>query len=173
MFSGKSEELIKRVKVLQYAKANILILKPMIDSRGDATKIMSRNGTYTETKVIKNVNEIDQLLNDKHEVLIIDEAQFLTGNIADYCNKKSNEGLKIIISGLDQDYKGVPFGPIPKLLSFAEFVTKLTAICFECHNAAATMTYRKSKTGQVVQIGDLDDYEARCRSCHVKGMKEN
>lgn len=172
MFSGKSEEVIRRVRILQYASTNILILKPLVDSRGDKSKITSRNGTFVSTKLISNVNEIDDLLNKNHEVLIIDEVQFLHGDVADYCNRKANEGLQIIVSGLDQDYKGIPFGPIPKLLSLAEFVTKLTAICLECKNSA-TMTYRKSKSGSIVQIGDFESYEARCRLCHFKGMNSN
>ena len=171
MFSGKSEELIKRINVLSYANMNILILKPKLDSRGIKNKITSRNGTSANTEVISNVSEIEKLLNSKHQVLVIDEAQFLEGDVAKYCNKKANEGLKIIVSGLDQDYLGNSFGPIPHLLSYAEFVSKLTAICFKCHNAA-TMTYRKSKVGGILQIGDKESYEARCRSCHFKGMKE-
>ncbi len=172
MFSGKSEELIKRAKVFTYANTKILILKPHVDTRGDEDKISSRNGISIPTKIIKNIEEIDKFLKeDQYEVLFIDEAQFLEGDVVNYCNKKANEGLKIIISGLDQDYRGIPFGPIPKLLAQAEFVTKLTAICFKCNSSAATMTYRKSKSGSTIEIGDAESYEARCRSCHLKGMK--
>ena len=171
MFSGKSEELIKRIRVLGYANMNILIVKPKVDNRGEVKKIISRNGTSVDTELISNIHELDKLLNKNHQVLVIDEAQFLEGDVAEYCNKKANKGLKIIVSGLDQDYLGNTFGPIPKLLSYAEFVIKLTAICFVCKNAA-TMTYRKSKKGGVLQIGDKESYEARCRSCHFKGMNK-
>ena len=172
MFSGKSEELIKRVKVLEYAKANILIIKPKVDNRGTSRHISSRNGTFVKTKLAKNVNDIHKLLTSKYDVLVIDEAQFFSNEIITYCNKKANDGLKIIVSGLDQNYLGKPFGPIPQLLALAEFVTKLTAICFRCH-LTATMTYRKSKKGKVVEIGDSNLYEARCRACHFLGMQQN
>ena len=169
MFSGKSEELIKRIKILGYAKTPTLVVKPNIDTRWEKGKIFSRAGSSIETVSVSSSKEILEKVKDgKYEAVAIDEVQFLDLDVTKVVEKLAKDGIRVIISGLDTDYLGKPFGAMPKLLAIAELVDKQQAVCNSCGNAA-TMTYRLSREGERVQIGNKE-YEPRCRSCHKNGM---
>ena len=164
MFSGKSEELIKRANSLIYAKQKFLVFKHEIDNRWETSKVKSRAGFSIECKTITNSNEIFDYITDDIKCIIVDEVQFFEENIHQNLRKIAEKGIRVIVAGLDMDYKCEPFGPMKNILAVAEFVTKLTAVCFECGKAAA-FTYRKDKSNQeVVAVGD-SEYEARCRKC--------
>lgn len=172
MFSGKSEELIKRTRILMYAGFNPLIITPKIDDRHGHEKIQSRSGVSIKTFKAGNTEDIKKMFDpSKHNALIIDEGQFFDDALVDYVDELANNGVRVIISGLDQNFLRKPFGIMPKLFAIAENITKLAAVCLVCKNAASC-SFRKIKSLQEVQIGDIDEYEARCRSCHAKGIKE-
>ncbi len=166
MFAGKSEELIKRIKTLGYAKIKTLVVKPMIDNRWTKEKIVSRSGSSIETFVAKTTQEIEEKCTEDYKAIAIDEAQFFDAGIIELIKKLANRGTRVIISCLDTDFKGKPFGSAATILSIAEFVTKLKAVCFTC-GAAASMTKRITSQSNTIVIGD-DEYEARCRQCHLK-----
>ncbi len=168
MFSGKSEELIKRIKTLGYANAKTLVVKPSLDDRWKKDMIISRAGGSIETISAISATEILKHIDESYKAVAIDEAQFFKEDLLDVVTKLANKGIRIIVSCLDTDFAGQPFGQAPQLLAIAEFVTKLHAVCFVCGNAAS-MTYRKSSSNEVVMIGD-DEYEARCRKCHQDGL---
>lgn len=169
MFSGKSEELIKRVKILGHARINTLVAKPAIDTRWDKEKILSRAGSSIETVGVKNTKELkEKFESNQYAALAIDEIQFLDEDILPYIISLANEGVRVIVSGLDMDYTGKPFGIMPTLLAQADLVDKQQAVCNQC-GVAATMTFRKTNGTDQVQIGN-DEYEPRCRVCHYQGM---
>lgn len=173
MFSGKSEELIRRIKTLAYGKIKTLVIKPNIDKRWDEKKIITRAGFEIEAHNIKNSLEIlDLIKSDDYNAICIDEAQFFDTNLINVVVELANSGKRVIISGLDQDSEGKPFGIMPQLLAIADVVEKQQAVCFNC-GRAATMTFRKNTNNdnQVV-IGDTEIYEARCRECHYKGQMQ-
>src|SRR3990170_212127 len=164
MFSGKTEELIRRLRRAQIAKQNVKIFKPMIDTRYSEDSIVSHNEQSLPSVLIKDIKEVIELSKGAH-VIGIDEAQFFSQDIVEVCNKLANNGKRVIVAGLDQDYKGIPFEPLPQLLAIAEYITKTLAICVACGNPA-DKTQRKTASGERVIVGAADIYEARCRKCH-------
>ena len=164
MFSGKTEELIRRLRRAQIAKQNVKIFKPKIDNRYSNSDIVSHSEQSLPSILIDDINELLNYSEDA-EVIGIDEAQFFSSDIVEICNKLANEGKRVIIAGLDQDYRGIPFEPMPQLLAIAEYITKTLAICVECGNPA-DKTQRKTESSERVVVGASDIYEARCRKCH-------
>lgn len=173
MFSGKSEELIKRVKILGYANVKTLVIKPAIDKRWEDKKIITRAGSAIDAKTVANSSEIMPLVKEgNYQAVCFDEIQFLDENIVGVIQQLAKEGKRVIVSGLDQDFQGKPFGVMPQILAIADFVDKQQAVCMVC-GKAATMTFRKkSKQTDLVVLGDTDLYEARCRKCHNDGELE-
>lgn len=170
MFSGKTEELIRRLRRAKIAKQKVVIFKPNIDTRYSNNSIVSHSEQSLPSILIKDVKEILDLVEDA-QVIGIDEAQFFSSDIVDVCNKLADEGKRVIVAGLDMDYKGVPFEPMPQLLSIAEYITKSLAICVECGNPA-DRTQRKTHSSERVIVGAADVYEARCRKCHYIPAEE-
>jgi thymidine kinase len=164
MFSGKTEELIRRLRRAQIAKQKVKIFKPIIDIRYSDTSIVSHSEQSLPSILIKDINEIFTLMEDAR-VIGIDEAQFFSGDIVNVCNNLADNGKRVIVAGLDQDFRGVPFEPMPQLLAIAEYITKTLAICVQCGNPA-DRTQRKTHSGERVIVGASDVYEARCRKCH-------
>lgn len=164
MFSGKTEELIRRLRRAQIAKQNVKIFKPEIDTRFSKNLIISHSEQSLPSVLIKDIKEIIEFSKDA-QVIGIDEAQFFSSDIVDICNNLANEGKRVIVAGLDQDYKGIPFEPMPQLLAIAEYITKTLAICVVCGNPA-DKTQRKTTSSERVVVGASDIYEARCRKCH-------
>ena len=165
MFSGKTEELIRRVHRAEYARRKIQVFKPVIDDRYEKDHIVSHGKMKTPSQIVNNSQEIHELVKYDTEIIAIDEVQFFDDNIVDVCNKLANSGKRVMVAGLDQDYSGKPFGPMPALLAIAEYVTKLNAICIKCGNPASR-TQRLTKSKETVIVGTTDIYEALCRNCH-------
>ena len=178
MFSGKTEELIRRINVLSYAKKNIVVFKPKIDNRYSGTEIVSHSGSRVPCKIVEKAQDILKLVNDDVEVVAIDEIQFFDKDIVDVCEYLADKGIRVIVAGLDKDFRGESFGVMPELLTRAEFVTKLTAVCAKC-GAPATRTQRlvdgkpASFEDPVVLIGAVEHYEPRCRHCHEVRNRHN
>ncbi len=164
MFSGKTEELIRRLRRAQIAKQKVKIFKPLIDTRYSESSIVSHNDQSLPSIQIKDIKDVLKLTEDS-QVIGIDEAQFFSDEIVDICNELADKGKRVIVVGLDQDYRGIPFEPMPRLLSIAEYITKSLAICVECGNPA-DRTQRKTNSSERVIVGAADIYEARCRKCH-------
>ncbi len=164
MFSGKTEELIRRLRRAQIAKLNVKVFKPKIDNRYSKEKIVSHSEQSLSSIIVETPQEILKLAKDA-QVVGIDEAQFFSQELVDVCNQLANEGKRVVVAGLDQDYRGIPFEPIPQLLAQAEYITKTLAICVKCGNPA-DKTQRTIATKERVLVGALDSYEARCRKCH-------
>ena len=164
MFSGKTEELIRRLRRAEIAKQKVKIFKPLIVTRYSNESIVSHNEQSLTSILIKDIKEVlDQ--SDDAQVVAIDEAQFFSADITKVCNKLALNGKRVIVAGLDQDFRGVPFEPMPQLLAIAEYITKQLAICVECGNPA-DKTQRKTASSERVIVGAADIYEARCRQCH-------
>lgn len=167
MFSGKTEELIRRVRRTQYAKQKVVIFKPKTDVRYDKEKIVSHNENHVEgIPIEKSIDMLDHLQDVR--VVAIDEAQFFDMNLTKVCQKLALGGIRVIIAGLDMDFRGEPFGPMPNLLAVAEYITKVHAICPHCGNLA-THSYRLSQEQETVVLGEKDKYEPRCRTCYAMG----
>ncbi len=167
MFSGKTEELIRRLKRAQIARVKIQIFKPRLDDRYSVDHVMSHSALKLEATRIDNAEEILGLLDDNVRIVGIDEAQFFSNAIVEIVQRLANRGLRVIIAGLDMDYLGLPFGPMPQLMATAEYVTKMSAICTSCGNPASRTQRLQAKTpaeGQVL-VGGQEFYEARCRRC--------
>ena len=162
MFSGKSEELIKRIRRAQIARRRVQIFKHGSDARYDATSIVSHNQQSIPGIAVTDVNDILELVDDKTEMVAIDEAQFFTDDIVDVVNKLGNQGKRVIVAGLDLDYMGQPFGPMPQLMCTAEYVTKQLAICMTC-GEPANFTQRLTQATDQIVVGASETYEARCR----------
>lgn len=172
MFSGKSEELIKRIKILSYANIKTLVIKPKLDNRFSEDEIISRNGISIKTYTASSVNEIKEMFdNNKYQALVIDEVQFFNEDLIVFLDDIANKGARVIVSGLDQNFLRKPFGIMPQLLAIAENITKLKAVCLVCKNAASC-SYRKNKSQNEIEIGDFEEYESRCRQCHINGAKK-
>jgi thymidine kinase len=171
MFAGKTEELLRRIKRLEYAKQNIMVFKPTIDNRYEQGHVVSHDHNKTHSINISESKEILEYVKKDTQVVAIDEIQFLDEAAVDICEYLADKGLRVIVSGLDRDFRGEPFSFMPKLLSLAEYVTKLTAICVKCHTPA-TRTQRiiNGKPAKfddpIILVGAKDSYEARCRDCH-------
>ena len=168
MFSGKTEELIRRMKRAKFAKQKDEIFKPTIDVRYSDVDVVSHDENSIPSTPVDSPQNILLLANDV-QVVGIDEAQFFDDGLVDVCNALANRGLRVIVAGLDMDYLGNPFGPIPKLLATAEDVTKVHAICVNCGNLAQ-YSHRLTKTEKLVLLGETDSYEPLCRSCFLKAM---
>jgi thymidine kinase len=164
MFSGKTEELIRRLRRAQIAKQKVKIFRPIIDNRYSDSHIVSHNAQSLPSILISDITELITLCDDA-QVIAIDEAQFFNEDIVPICNELALKGKRVIIAGLDQDYRGVPFEPVPQLLAVAEYITKQLAICVVCGNPA-DKTQRKIAEAERVIVGAADIYEARCRKCH-------
>ncbi len=176
MFSGKSEELIRRVHRVQIARKKVQVFKPTVDSRFAVQYIYSHNGSKIEAINIGKPEELLIKLDPDTEVIAIDEAQFYSDDIISICQKLADQGKRVIIAGLDQDFRGEPFGPTPKLLAIAEYIDKLQAICMVCGNPASR-TQRlvngepAKYSDPTILIGAKESYEARCRKCHIVPKK--
>lgn len=164
MFSGKTEELIRRLRRAEFAKLHVKIFKPKIDNRYSDTKIVSHNEQALPSMVINKSEEILSQITDA-DIIGIDEAQFFDSRIADVVLALAKMGKRVIVAGLDMDFKGEPFGSMPTLLAIAEYVTKPKAICVVC-GSPATMTQRITNSKEQVEVGATDKYEARCRKHH-------
>ncbi|NIA28537.1 MAG: thymidine kinase [Calditrichaeota bacterium] len=164
MFSGKTEELIRRLRRAEIAKLKVTIFKPKIDDRYSKGHIVSHNSQRIPSIPVSFAKEILEKAGDA-EVIGIDEGQFFDLDLIDVCQELANRGKRIIVAGLDQDYTGKPFEPIPQLLAVAEYITKTLAICVKCGNPA-NRTQRLSRQSERVIVGAGDMYEARCRFCH-------
>lgn len=164
MFSGKTEELIRRLRRAKIAKQSVKIFKPKIDSRYSKENIVSHSEQSLPSTIIDSPQEILELSKEA-QVIGIDEAQFFSNDLVSVVNELANNGKRVIIAGLDQDYTGKPFEPIPQLLAVSEYITKTLAICVECGNPA-DKTQRKIVSSERVLVGAMDSYEARCRKCH-------
>jgi thymidine kinase len=167
MFSGKTEELIRRLKRVRIANQRVEIFKPKIDVRFDEVKIVSHDENAIPSTPIDNSQTILLLAGDV-DVVGIDEAQFFDDQLPDVCDQLALKGIRVIIAGLDMDYTGKPFGQMPNLLAKADFITKLHAICMQCGHIA-NYSYRKTPVASQVLLGEKDLYEPRCRSCYYKG----
>ncbi|MFN7134830.1 MAG: thymidine kinase [Myxococcales bacterium] len=166
MFSGKTEELIRRLKRAQIAKQPVQIFKPRIDDRYDVEQIVSHSLQKLHSIPIDRAEEIFRHLHPETQVVGIDEVQFFGQEVLPVCNSLAEKGLRVVVAGLDQDYQGKPFDPMPQLLAVAEFITKELAICVVCGNPANRSQRLISKSERVV-VGAEGAYEARCRKCHV------
>ncbi|HCF58912.1 MAG TPA: thymidine kinase [Myxococcales bacterium] len=166
MFSGKTEELIRRLKRAQIAQLKVQIFKPRLDDRYDTSRICSHSDQRLESVAIERAEEILRLLKPDTQVVGIDEVQFLGPEVVAVCELLAQKGLRIICAGLDQDYLGKPFEPMPQLLAIAEYITKELAICVVCGNPANRSQRIISDSARVV-VGAAGAYEARCRKCFV------
>ena len=170
MFSGKTEELIRRMKRAKFAKQKVEIFKPAIDTRYSEEDVVSHDQNSIHSTPIDASGAILLLASDI-DVVGIDEAQFLDDNLVDVCNELANRGIRVIIAGLDMDFKGVPFGPIPALCAIADEVTKVHAICVKC-GALAYVSHRLVADEHRVMLGEQSEYEPLCRACYQKALKE-
>jgi thymidine kinase len=168
MFSGKTEELIRRLKRAQFAKQKIEIFKPQIDKRYDDTKVVSHDENSIRSTPVPAAAHI-RLLADGCDVVGIDEAQFFDDEIISVCNDLANRGVRVIVAGLDMDFKGNPFGPMPNLMATAEYVTKVHAVCTRTGNLAQ-YSFRKSSKEDLVLLGETDEYEPLSRAAYFKAM---
>ena len=167
MFSGKTEELIRRLKRARIANLKTEIFKPAIDKRFDEMKVVSHDENSILSQPVNHSQNI-LLLAQNVDVVGIDEAQFFDNEIVSVCESLALSGTRVIIAGLDMDFSGKPFGQMPQLLAVADYITKLHAICVHCGNIA-NYSYRKTKQAEQVVIGETDIYEPRCRVCYLKG----
>ena len=171
MFSGKTEELIRRVKRATIARQKVQVFKPVIDTRYNAEKVSSHNGMQFDARPVSRAADILTLVADDTEVVAVDEVQFFDWAIADVCAELARRGKRVIAAGLDTDFRGEPFGPMPLLMAEAEMVEKLQAICVKC-GATASRTQRlingrpANYDDPVIMVGAAEVYEARCRACH-------
>ncbi|RNF40028.1 thymidine kinase [Planococcus salinus] len=171
MFSGKSEELIRRVRRAQFAKQKIAVFKPKLDDRYSEEAVVSHNGATVIALPIGHSEELWQYISDEYDVIAVDEAQFFDDKIIENVQKLANHGFRVIVAGLDQDFRGRPFGPMPSLLSIAEQVTKLQAVCTVC-GSPASRTQRlidgkpAGADDPTILVGASEAYEPRCRHHH-------
>jgi len=164
MFSGKTEELIRRLRRAQFAGLKVEIFKPSLDKRYSETRVVSHDEKSISSTPVENASSI-MLLSTGCDVVGIDEAQFFDNSIVDVCNSLADSGIRIVAAGLDMDFMGRPFGPMPALLAIAEYVTKVHAICTRCGNLAQ-YSFRKSEEEKQVLLGEKDLYEPLCRRCY-------
>ena len=166
MFSGKTEELIRRLKRAKIARLKVEIFKPAIDTRYSVAEVVSHDENSILSTPVENSGNI-MLLTGDVDVIGIDEAQFFDNGLIEVCVSLANMGIRVIIAGLDMDFKGKPFGPIPGLMSVADHITKVHAICMRCGDVAQ-FSHRLSKANKLVLLGEKDEYEPLCRSCFTK-----
>ncbi|RZT93153.1 thymidine kinase [Ancylomarina subtilis] len=166
MFSGKTEELIRRLNRAKIAKQKVEIFKPKVDTRYSEDEVVSHNSNAIRSTPVETAANI-LLLSSDVDVIGIDEAQFFDDGLAEVCNELANQGIRVIVAGLDMDFQGKPFGPIPGLMATAEYVTKVHAVCMQCGNLAQ-YSHRLSDTDKLVLLGEKDAYEPLCRVCYGK-----
>ena len=170
MFSGKTEELIRRLRRAQFARQRVEIFKPAIDTRYSEEDVVSHDQNHILSTPIDSSASI-LLLSSNIDVVGIDEAQFLDPGLPDVCNELANRGVRVIIAGLDMDFRGVPFGPMPALCAIADDVTKVHAICVKCGNLAY-VSHRTIADDRRVLLGETQEYEPLCRECYQKALQE-
>ncbi|MDA9552288.1 thymidine kinase [Flavobacteriaceae bacterium] len=168
MFSGKTEELIRRLKRAQFAKQKVEIFKPTIDVRYNEDKVVSHDANEIRSTPVPAAANIP-ILADGCDVVGIDEGQFFDNEIVRVCNDLANKGIRVIVAGLDMDFKGNPFGPMPNLMATAEYVTKVHAVCTKTGNLAQ-YSYRKAKSNNLVLLGEVEEYEPLSRAAYYKSM---
>jgi thymidine kinase len=171
MFSGKTEELIRRLKRAQFAKQKVEIFKPAIDTRYDEEMVVSHNRNEIRSTPVPAAANIS-ILAQGCDVVGIDEAQFFDDEIVKICNDLANSGIRVIVAGLDMDFKGNPFGPMPALMATAEYVTKVHAVCTRTGNLAH-YSFRKADNDSLVLLGETEEYEPLSRAAYYKAMREN
>ncbi len=170
MFSGKTEELIRRLRRAEFAKQKVEIFKPGVDTRYDAVDVVSHEGTTIRSTPVPSSSNLLLLAADI-EVVGIDEAQFFDEGLPDVCAQLASLGVRVIVAGLDMDFQGRPFGPMPRLLAIAEYVTKVHAICMRC-GELATYSHRTHASRDLIHLGETDSYEPLCRACFDKARAE-
>lgn len=170
MFSGKTEELIRRLNRARIARQKVQIFKPAMDTRYHETEIVSHNSNSIQSSPVQTSLHI-LLMHDDADVIGIDEAQFFDAELVYVCQTLASQGKRVIVAGLDMDYLGAPFGPMPNLMAIAEYVTKVHAVCMVCGDLAS-FSFRKTTDASLVMLGEKDTYEARCRHCFNEGMKQ-
>lgn len=168
MFSGKTEELIRRLRRAQFAKQKVEIFKPMVDTRYHQDMVVSHDANEIRSTSVPAAANI-RILGDTCDVVGIDEAQFFDDEIVTVCNDLANKGVRVVVAGLDMDFKGNPFGPMPALMATAEYVTKVHAICTRTGNLA-NYSFRKSNNDTIVMLGETDEYEPLSRAAYYKAM---
>jgi thymidine kinase len=171
MFSGKTEELIRRLKRAKFAKQRVEIFKPAIDTRYSDVDVVSHEGHSIASTPIDSSASI-LLFSSEIDVVGIDEAQFFDAGLVDVCNELANNGVRVIVVGLDMDFRGVPFGPMPALCAIADEVSKVHAICVKC-GQLASYSHRMVKNDKQVMLGEMTEYEPLCRSCYQQAIKED
>lgn len=171
MFSGKTEELIRRLRRAKFARQRVEIFKPAVDVRYSAVNVVSHDENSIPSTPVESAQNI-LLLASNVQVVGIDEAQFFDDGLVDVCNQLANSGVRVIVAGLDMDYLGKPFGPMPKLMAIADDVLKVHAVCVRC-GALAQFSHRLAKTDKLVLLGETDSYEPLCRSCFLKMKTED
>lgn len=170
MFSGKTEELLRRLNRARIAKQKIEIFKPQIDVRYSETEVVSHDENAIPSTPVDTALNILLFVSDDVDVVGIDEAQFFDNTLVEVCNQLANRGIRVIVAGLDMDFLGKPFGPMPALMAIAEYVTKVHAICMSCGNLAQ-YSHRKIKSDKLVLLGETTEYEPLCRECYIKALK--
>ncbi len=170
MFSGKTEELIRRLKRAQFAKQRVEIFKPSVDTRYDEEEVVSHNDNRIRSTPVPAAANIRLLANDV-QVVGIDEAQFFDDEIVAVCNDLANRGIRVIVAGLDMDFKGNPFGPMPALMATAEYVTKVHAVCTHTGNLAH-YSFRKAQNDDLVLLGEVEEYEPLSRAAYYKALQK-
>jgi thymidine kinase len=172
MFSGKTEELLRRIKRARYAKLQVQLFKPRVDQRYDAVKVVTHEGIDHDAVPVASSEELLSFVDfDETAIVGVDEVQFFDEGICAAVEKMANHGMRVVCAGLDQDYMGRPFGPMPTLMAIAEYVTKLQAVCSQCGAAACRSQRLTAREGQLF-VGGAAEYEARCRRCFVPGVVE-
>ena len=169
MFSGKTEELIRRLKRAEIAKQRVEIFKPTIDVRYSEDEVVSHNENSIRSTPVESAFNI-LLMVSEVDVVGIDEAQFFDMGLVEVCNKLANDGIRVIVAGLDMDFQGKPFGPIPAMFATAEYITKVHAVCVRCGNLAQ-FSYRLDENEDLVLLGEKQEYEPLCRNCYNKAIK--
>lgn len=165
MFSGKTEELIRRIRRAEIARQRVKVFKPKIDNRYSEFEIVSHNEQVYPSEVVSDASEIPEKSFDA-EVIGIDEAQFFENNLINICQQLADSGKRVIVAGLDQDFRALPFEPMPQLLAIAEYITKTLAVCVVC-GAPANRTHRITESSEKILVGAKNHYEARCRLHHI------
>ena len=168
MFSGKTEELLRRLKRANFANLNIEIYKPIVDTRYNNEKIVSHDNNSINAIIVEKSSDILNLTKNP-DIIAIDEAQFFNDDLANTCNKLAGKGMRVIVAGLDMDFLGIPFGQIPNLLAIAEHITKVHAICQDC-GAIANYSFRTSEENDLVALGEKNNYKPLCRICFNKNV---
>jgi thymidine kinase len=166
MFSGKTEELIRRLKRAKFANQRVEIFKPQIDTRYSEAEVVSHDANSILSTPVTSSRNISLMVSEV-DVVGIDEAQFFDAGLVEVCNQLADQGIRVIVAGLDMDFRGMPFGPMPAIIATAEYVTKVHAICMQCGNLAQ-FSHRKTMADKLVVLGEKDIYEPLCRSCFIK-----